>query len=87
MWSSWLGQNREPDEEHDEYCVAEMVREAGIGIVDSSKNIWDRSGLELLWSRRIVSYIEKNFPIFLLSSNSNILLFKVCIEGLLQYFP
>ena len=44
----------------------------------SSINIWDWSELELAWSRKNVSYFENNFPIFLLSTNSNTLIFKVC---------
>ena len=29
VWSNWLGQNRETDEEHDEDLVEEIVREKG----------------------------------------------------------
>ena len=29
VWSNWVGQNRETDEEHDEDCVEEIVRETG----------------------------------------------------------
>ena len=42
-----------------------------------SINIWDRSELELAWSKKNSSYFENNFPIFLLPDILNTLVFKV----------
>ena len=42
-----------------------------------SINIWDGSELELTWSEKSSSYLQNNFPIFLLSGILNVSIFKV----------
>ena len=49
-----------------------------LGMCYYSISIWDVLELESAWSRKNRSYFENNFPIFLLSSNSNTSIFKVC---------
>ena len=51
-------------------------REA-LGVGNCGINIWDRSELELAWSKKTSLYFENNFPIFLLSGISNTLICKV----------
>ena len=59
VWSNGVGQNRETDEEHDEYCVEEGFQlarvkydrdgEGGRGVLvveNCSISIWDGSELE-----------------------------------------
>ena len=48
-----------------------------LGVGKCIINIWDRSELELAWSRQSSSYLENNFPIFLLYGISNTLICKV----------
>ena len=90
VWLNRVRQNRKIDKEHDEDCVEEgfqlakakytkdgeggrealVVRNCGI-------NIWDGLELKLAWSKKSTSYIENNFPIFLLSGISNTSICKV----------
>ena len=48
-----------------------------LGMGYCSINFWDGSELELAWSRENILYFENNFPIFLLSGNSDASVFKV----------
>ena len=79
MWSNVVGQNRETDGEHDNDCVKEgfqlarvkfhRVGEGGkeaLNVENCNINIWHGSELELAWSKKSSSYVEKNFPKFLL---------------------
>ena len=45
-----------------------------LGVGKCIINIWDRSELELAWSKQSSSYLENNFPIFLLYGISNTLI-------------
>ena len=79
-----VGKNRETYEENDEKCVEEGLQLARVKfgrddeggrealvMGNCSFNIWDRSGLELVWSKKSSSYFENNFPIFSFSGISN----------------
>ena len=86
-----VGQNRETDEEHDEDCVDEGFQLASVkldrdgkggrealGMLCCGSNNWNELELKLASSGKSNSYFENNFPIFSLSGNLNISLFKVC---------
>ena len=90
VWLNRVRQNWKIDKKDDEDCVEEgfqlakakynkdgeggrealVVRNCGI-------NIWDGLELKLAWSKKSSSYIENNFPIFLLSGISNTSISKV----------
>ena len=83
MWSNWLGENRETDEEHDEGCARAKLDRNGkgarkaLGTGNWSIKILDGSELELAWSKKSSSYFENNFPICLLFGISSTPIFKL----------
>ena len=96
MWLNWVGQNRETDEEHADYCVEEGFqlarvksdgddagRQGSSRFGESSINIWDGPELGLTWFKKSSSYFQNNISIFLLSSISNTPIFKV--RGVLHW--
>ena len=63
VWSNWVEQNRETDEERDDYCVAKELQLStqksdreweALGMGNCSIKIWDGSELELAWSKKKV---------------------------------
>ena len=90
MWSNGVGKNGETNEKHDEDCAEKKFQMArvkldwddeggreALGVGNCGINFWDRSELELAWSKKTSLYFENNFPIFLLSGISNTLICKV----------
>ena len=77
-----VGENREANEKHDEYCFQERFQLASkkfnrdgkgggeaLGMVYCSSNIWNVLELKLDWSRKSISYFENNFPKYVVITN------------------